>query len=455
MITSNRPNNMLRFWQFGCWNNLNTTIKKDKLKALGCLKDVIKLINERSSIIETKPDFLIISGDNYYPNKTKPKDENDQTQKKKIIFSEKLRQGFNSLPSTIPIYMILGNHDLETNNEGNLYIHNQGTPETLETPENKDCEIIQLELDTLLQKENIEYFFFKAKLLNPETLILMIDTSIYEIDGESSMYLPCYNKFFQNNKLYKNENMKPFDDIKKLRSYQLHKIMKAIKTNTNIKHLIIVGHHPIYQLKKKKDTIPPIKYISDIHINFVPVLKNIFEILQDDVKYYYLCSDLHLFQRGKIQIIIKTLATKALAQTQRKSQTQRRSQTQRKSQTQQISQTQRKSQTQEQEEYKIMEIQQFIVGTGGTELDDKLVDDTSIEINRTYKERNVIYTFEEEQQECGFLECTITNGQPNFEFISTLLLTGGKKYKNKTNKHKKKLRIFKNKTKKHKKKSKI
>ena len=454
MLTSNRPNNTLRFWQFGCWNNLNTTIKKDKLKALGCLKDVIKLINERSSITETKPDFLIISGDNYYPNKTKPKDENDQTQKKKIIFSEKLRQGFNSLPSTIPIYMILGNHDLETNNEGNLYIHNPGTPETLETPENKDCEIIQLELDTLLQKENIEYFFFKAKLLNPETLILMIDTSIYEIDGESSMYLPCYNKFFQNNKLYKNENMKPFDDIKKLRSYQLHKIMKAIKTNTNIKHLIIVGHHPIYQLKKKKDTIPPIKYISDIHINFVPVLKNIFEILQDDVKYYYLCSDLHLFQRGKIQIIIKTLTTKALAQTQRRSQTQRKSQTQRRSQTQRNSQTQQRN-SQTQEEYKIMEIQQYIVGTGGTELDDKLVDNTSIESNRTYKERNVIYTFEEEQQECGFLECTITNDQPNFEFISTLLLIGGKKYKNKTNKHKKKLRIFKNKTKKHKKKSKI
>ena len=437
MITSNRPNNTLRFWQFGCWNNLNTTIKKDKVKALGCLKDVIKLINERSSHTDTKPDFLIISGDNYYPNKSKPKDENDKTQKKKIIFSEKLRQGIDYLPSTTPIYMILGNHDLETNTEGNLYIRNPGTPETLETPENKDCEIIQLELDSLLQKENIEYFFFKVRMLNPETLILMIDTSIYEIDGEANIYLPCYNKFFQNNKLYKNENMKPFDDIKKLRNYQLHKIMKAIKTNTNIKYLIIVGHHPIYQLKKKKDTIPPIKYISDIHINFVPVLKNIFEILQDDVKYYYLCSDLHLFQKGKIQIIIKTLTTKALVQTQRKSQTQRRkSQTQRRK-----SQTQRKSQTPE--EYKIMELQQYIVGTGGTELDDKLVDDTSIEINRTYKERNVIYTFEKEQQECGFLECTITNGEPNFEFISTLLLRGGKKYKNKyknkTNKHKKKL----------------
>ena len=449
MITSNRPNNTLRFWQFGCWNNLNTTIKKDKLKALGCLKDVIKLINERSSHTETKPDFLIISGDNYYPNKSKPKDENDKTQKKKIIFSEKLRQGIDYLPSTTPIYMILGNHDLETNTEGNLYIRNPGTPETLETPENKDCEIIQLELDSLLQKQNVEYFFFKSRMLNFETLILMIDTSIYEIDGEASIYLPCYNKFFQNNKLYKNENMKPFDDIKKLRSYQLHKIMKAIKTNINIKHLIIVGHHPIYQLKKKKDTIPPIKYISDIHINFVPVLKNIFEMLQDDVKYYYLCSDLHLFQKGKIQIIIKAPITREIVQTQRrKSQTQRRkSQTQRrKSQTQRInSQTQgRNSQTQE--EYKIMEIQQFIVGTGGTELDDKLVDDTLIDITpkdiiRTYKERNVIYTFEEEQQECGFLECTITNGQPNFEFISTLLLRGGKKYKNKTKKHKKKSKI--------------
>ena len=52
----------VKFWQFGCWNNLN----------IGRMKDVINFMKKKLDE-ETKklsaPNFLIISGDNYYPGK--------------------------------------------------------------------------------------------------------------------------------------------------------------------------------------------------------------------------------------------------------------------------------------------------------------------------------------------------------------------------------------------------
>jgi hypothetical protein len=390
----------IKFWQFGCWNNLNTK----KNETLGCLNKVITLINNRSIPEENKPDFLIVSGDNYYPDKIKPKDGMDPTIKKKIIFSEKLKEGINSLPEKIKINMILGNHDLETNNEDNLYI------ESLETPEKNDCQIIQLELELLNKKENVDYFFFKSQVLNNETLLLMIDTSIY--DEDAAIYLPCYNKFFTYNVFYQNEELS-FDSIAKLRSFQLNRIMKAIKKNIYITNLIIVGHHPIYQVKYKKKETEPIKYTSEIYINFRPVLENIYEILKNNTTYYYLCSDLHLYQKGKIQIIMKKSETK--------------------------------------EEEQIMNIQQYIVGTGGTELDDALA--KPIDTEKLYTNNNVNYTLQEERDECGFLECIISNSSiPTFQFISIVMISslGGKKYKTR-----RKTKKFKSKAKTRTKKSKI
>jgi hypothetical protein len=392
----------IKFWQFGCWNNLNTK----KNKPIGCLNQVIKLINDKSYPQENKPEFLIVSGDNYYPDKIKPEGDMNPTTKNKIIYSEKLQQGIASLPDNIKINMILGNHDLETNSEDNLFIDSL----SLENKEKNDCKIIQLELEALKKKENIDYFFFKSQLLNNETLLLMIDTSIYDVDAV--IYLPCYNKFFKDNVFYKNEELN-FDSITKLRSFQLNKIMKAIKKNIHIKYLIIVGHHPIYQLKNKTiQEVQTVKYTSEIHINFTPVLKSIYKILQDNTKYYYLCSDLHLYQKGIIEIEVTSEEPKST-----------------------------------------MTIQQYIVGTGGTKLDDALP--TPIDTEKLYKSANVNYTLEEERKECGFLECIIhISNEPSFEFIAIPSLVGGKKYKTKTKKFKSKAKKYKTKTKKFKSKAK-
>jgi len=347
-----------KFIQFGCWNNLNTK----KGKSIGCLENVTDLLDEYLSSQEKKPNFLVISGDNYYPDKQK--DESDGS-KKKFIFQEKLMKGFSLLPDKLQIHMILGNHDLETTfKKPNLFIDN------LESPEQKDCKILQLEIQA--KKPNVEYDFFKDIMLKNGTLLLMIDTSIYDVDSDK--YLPCYNVFFQQASI--TDIHQPFTSIEELRDYQSQQIMGAIEKHSGIvEHIIIVGHHPIVQLKSKDDTV---QFTSDISFSFKPVLQSIYERTRG-VNYYYLCSDLHLFQQGKIELNFDSLGT--------------------------------------------MAIQQYIVGTGGTKLDDPLPQPYT---ETTHEQYGIKYILEEEKAQCGFLECIVDESGPIFRPILLESSSGGK-----------------------------
>ena len=380
----------VKFWQFGCWNNLN--IDKNG-NSVGRMKDVIDYIKETET---EAPDFLIISGDNYYPGKTKAKkeekekkekkekdkkekkdkDKDDTTTKIKTIFKDKLIEGLQYLPEDIPINMLLGNHDLETNNKNNLFIATSASEEV--ESENGECEIIKLELEALKERKKVDYFFFKSERLNNNTLLLMIDTSIYEVDAEAIDYLPCYNIF-----LKAKEKMSSFENIKHLRDYQLEKIIDAIKKdNKSIKHLIIVGHHPIYQLKNKTSGDPPVDNVtdkSDISVDFTPVLKTIFEKLGSTTMYHYLCSDLHLYQKGSITMNFKDTF----------------------------------------KDTNPMIINQYIVGSGGTELDPRVPPEL-VEPDKTYtsKDGSITYIFEKEICKHGFLECIIEKDTaPRFKFM--------------------------------------
>ena len=376
----------VKFWQFGCWNNLNIGRMKD---VIDFMKNKLKEETEKDSA----PEFLIISGDNYYPGKTI-----DGTKKIKTIYEDTLKEGLNELPTEIKIYMLLGNHDLETNkgkkkDDKNLYI----TESNIEDKklENDDCKIIQLELETLDKQTNVEYYFFKSEKKH-NTLLLMLDTSIY--DGkDANEYLPCYNEFFEKNNLYKAKNLE-FETVKALRDHQSELINKAIKEAVDIKHLIIVGHHPIYQLKNKEEKKDKTKEgktkegkteekkekkekkegteegkgnvqdKSDILVLFTPVLGQIQELLPK-TKYYYLCSDLHLYQEGLIEINFTTPMT----------------------------------------------IEQYIVGSGGTDLDPAVPPGLE---NTTYNNGLIKYTFKKELREHGFLECIIEMDEaPRFQFM--------------------------------------
>ena len=400
-----------KFIQFGCWNNLNTKVKDGKEKRIGCLNDVIDLLNDYLINVENKPKFLIVSGDNYYPGKQK--DPADETRKIKTIYPDKLREGFQMLPNNLPIYMILGNHDLETNTKKeNLYIEN------LNTPEQKDCKILELEMASKLH--NVEYNFCKNVMLKNGTMVLMVDTSIYEEEKNSSKYLQCYNKFFESLGL-------SFTSIAQIREYQIQRITEAI-TGKELRNLIIVGHHPFFQLKNKEkekdkkkekeegkkkekeegkekdkkkekekdkkekeeeETASTVKFESDISHSFKPVIAHIYGLLGPKTNYYYLCSDLHLFQKGRIEFRIGA---------------------------------------------ETMRIQQYIVGTGGTEMDPALPLDYA---ERVKTEDDITYILEDEKAQCGFLECVVKEEGLVFTPIFVNLKGGNKKTKNKRSKRSK------------------
>ena len=343
---------MSNFIHFGCWNNLNK----------GCLKRVMHLLQKRlKDAAKPKIDFLTIAGDNYYPKK-----EQVDGKKKKIIIPSLLEKGFKSLPPEIPIYMILGNHDLET----------KGIEPLVPVEEKDDCSIIKYEKISKNRNGNIEYNLFKEFMLENGTLILMIDTSMYSVDvGE---YLPCYNYFLQ----------RTFTTAEELRAYQLGLIIETLTkyNDIKIKNLIIIGHHPIIGLKIKKGVDAR---INDI-MRFDNVLKEIYSRLKDTVNYFYLCADVHLYQEGDIFIKIDDIQT--------------------------------------------MMIKQYIVGTGGTELD-KCANERNIGVAINDYPR-LTYTMTKCEEKCGFLECINTQDSLSFLF-NAVPASGGRNKSKKSRKQKK------------------
>lgn len=357
--------NINKFIHFGCWNNLN---KKGNLQ---------NVMNSLNNYLEQQSDvkLIIVSGDNYYPDKKKI----DNDKKKKIIFTNKLIEGFNLLPKNIEIDMILGNHDLENDPTGQeLFVNDNGN----EYPENGTCEITKLEKMASKQNPNINYNLFKSRMLTPNTLILLIDSSMYYNDADVSEFLPCYDVFSE----------RSHGSLENLRNHQNQFIYDTISQHPNIKNLILVGHHPITGFKMKKGKN---KLMNDIP-NFYEVLKNIYDITSsnNDIKYYYLCADYHSYQSGNISLDFNN-GTK-------------------------------------------MEILQYICGTGGTELDDDLnYNDDKLNGSNIVDQNDLLtlnYSMLQNVHVNGFLECDIDSEE---RFICNLIptenMSGGKKRK--TRKH--------------------
>lgn len=331
---------MKRFIHFGCWNNLND--------GKGCLNDTMKKMNKYIKTHKNNIDFISVAGDNYYPDKIKNKKTGEKIKK---VDTQNLIKGFQLLPKNKPIFMILGNHDLETNlGQNNIMINNYNEPEN-------NCAIINNQIISLLSMSNINYDLFHSLNLSNDTLMLMIDTSLYSEDA--SHFVSCYNYFIS----HKN-NIEANFTLDELRKKQLDFILQSIKRENNIKNLIITGHHPITGFKYKKEKV---KLMDDVP-DFYPILNIIYDLFEIQPNYYYLCADLHMYQYGKISITF--------------------------------------------EENKVMNIYQHIVGTGGTELDDNSQLKTTSKINE-----NISYTMIESVKKCGFLNCYYKKNIWMFNFI--------------------------------------
>ena len=277
-----------KFIQFGCWNQglchteeVAASVASDSItRVMHTLKDYVAI---------NAPDFIVVAGDNYYPRK----EEKDGI-KKKYIEPVNMASGFKCLPLDIPIDMILGNHDLETNTgaDANLFITDDSVKET-------DCFITTKEIE-LATNINISFVVNKARLLNGHTLVLMIDTSMYD-DSDIEDMFPCYKKM---------PGYAGIPDVAALRANQWGFIREEIekyKKTGQLRNIIIIGHHPItgykHSIKVKVGSKPKPKLeLMTGFASFIDMLVNgIYKSTENTVKYYYLCADLHLYQEGTIQ----------------------------------------------------------------------------------------------------------------------------------------------------------
>lgn len=358
--------NASKFIHFGCWNNLN--VKKGK--PMGCLQSVSdKLHNYLRS--DNLPDFMVVAGDNYYPMKEKKENEQGEEDKQKLISVDTMKQGFELLPQNIPIIMLLGNHDLDTNGKKQSYFTMNDDGQLISE---SDCHIIKNEKRIIENMPNISYTLFDSRELANGTLMLLIDTSIY-LDGNAH-FLPCYRHFSE-------RNWADIDEIKNAQQSFIVDTIRAYKDNHELKNIILIGHHPISGLKwndeikyDKQGNIKVNKgnYLMTDMIQMHPMLNTLYETAgENNVDYYYLCADLHMYQHGIINLTLDNGEN--------------------------------------------MRIVQHIAGTGGTKLDDDL--DFSVNVP-TDDGNGIVYEYIDHKMDCGFVECTIDDNQP-IQFIPIML----------------------------------
>ena len=363
-----------KFIHFGCWNRFDGT---------DGFQSVLRKVND--SIVTEPVDFVLVAGDNYYPEKKKDIVTGEQ---RKTIDALNLKAGFDALPKTVDVHLILGNHDVETGEE--LFVPN-GTqaPQCLIT--NLERELVPpVGVDETKSGPKQTLNVFKTFLWNGHTAIVMFDTTLYELkDGDESLncYLPFYTK-------------KPTAPIsvQDLIKEQEDSILKFITDNRRqIQNVVFVGHSPIVSAKSKMEKDKPPKnkiscklfggLLEKVHRMLVskpsPKSKSKSKSKSNTTnlppKYYYLCADVHLYQTGTVTMRFPNLPSP-------------------------------------------MMIKQYVVGTGGAELDDP---PTSANIEMEVPdgpEKKVAFSYDIDKslKTHGFLRCISDNhtGNIQFEFVS-------------------------------------
>ena len=202
------------------------------------------------------------------------------------------------------------------------------------------------------------------------------------------------------------------EDINTSRTNQLSSTLDEIgdAKENNPKNIVIVGHHPFISFKKKikkeENKKKEVMDETDISPSFFEFFKRLYETYGESKKYYYLCADVHLYQKGTIELKIG--------------------------------------------EPKTMKIEQHVVGTGGTELDKVYTyadaSKDQILINNTILLQNDKFTYtvrepEDQIEKHGYLKVTEPaqeNDSLVFEFVPLDDTQGGGKRRKSKKKQRKK-----------------
>jgi len=223
------------FIHFGCWNNGGCSSNKSQWTFV---KQALQ-----EDILASKPEFITVCGDNYYPSKTKTDKSSIKTYDK-----GKMEEGFACLPKNVPIYMNYGNHDYETN----LMVKETSTQETT-------CELTKDENAVVSRLNetgyNISLKMFQQIPFGQHSLVIMIDTTMYD-DDDIGEYLGCYSVV--------DSNYTQLETIRNTQKTFVETVIRENVNNSQLKNIVLVGHHPILQYKYKKNSIKTLGLNNDM-----------------------------------------------------------------------------------------------------------------------------------------------------------------------------------------------
>lgn len=350
----------IKFINFGCWNEG------------GCGPDtglyhVTNTIRNR----EKRINFAVINGDNYYQIKQKDKSKTADKKSKsgKMVDQVQIKDGFDCLTNipTNNFYLLMGNHDLEITN---------GSCETMEFEKNYRAAPKNYYLPTKLTM---------FKKVNPTTLIIMLDTNIYADENPQ-----CLNTILENAPI---PGLDKVEQINYLKQMQHDSILSELE-GKQYTTIIVCGHHPLIGFKNQSAKFDEEKGKMKIKGGIDTYDRELYDLLFDTIKphginFMYLCSDIHNYQKGFIDI---------------------------------------------EKNGKTMKINQFIVGTGGAHLDDDYnnkysenfkatTDITTLPENMTAlhqidENMSVRYTVEKHYSAYGYSVITVANtGRIEYENV--------------------------------------
>jgi hypothetical protein len=286
-----------------------------------------------------------------------PKKEKTDEGTTKYWNENEFNSGFNCFPTNVPVHLLMGNHDLESTQ---LLDVTNGEKTPL-------CHIVKEEIT----KENLTTHQLDLKtnykLFGNNTFVLFIDTSIYDMDNDD---LQCYNTFMKTE----------FKNVREAQNHQRWRVNSIINTivripGSLIENIVVIGHHPILGVKLKKDREIHEK-MNDEGISFFIYLKELLNLSK--YKFFYLCADIHNYQHISLQLNIQTDLGEDIK----------------------------------------MDIEQYIVGTGGADLDN-----ASLEVDRDINVNGLNLIKRAHINECqirnGFLICRNVDGELKFHFQPT------------------------------------
>jgi len=264
------------------------------------VSNVLNSLNNYVSENFTEDDFIVIAGDNYYPNL-----ENYNTNIVKWIDIDEMLSGFDKMPKNIKKYLLFGNNDIndktiiDDDNKDKIikiFKNQKGYDSykniTENTNEIKTCRLVDIEM-LYTKDKNYEVFNGVMFEFYKKNLVIMIDTSVYdnEINNES---VQCYKRIL-------NSDYNKDLTVDELIENQSKAIKYLISKNINkCKNIIIIGHHPICGMTTNNDN-------TDCYFNnkLADVFKNISKIIKSNkisINITYLCSHIHMYEESEINI---------------------------------------------------------------------------------------------------------------------------------------------------------